>query len=188
MASQARSYTAATVDVDADGRGQLEATRELTNILLDPQGSTLQDILVNETAKLGDAAVRRALRAALIEGPTRFVLPGLGVKPAEALGLRPPAVLEALLSPSLEDERVLATAQELADLLGPQVRQQIGQVVPGEAGSASPAALTETVRPLVEPLVTDQRARSDAARNLECAHATAGCRSRHGHPRPRGAP
>merc|ERR1719149_68417 len=65
MASQARSYTAATVDVDADGRGQLEATRELTNILLDPQGSTLQDILVNETAKLGDAAVRRALRAAV---------------------------------------------------------------------------------------------------------------------------
>ena len=54
------SYTAATADVDRDGAGQAEAAKELLNLLLAPEGSTLQDILVEETARLGDTAVRQA--------------------------------------------------------------------------------------------------------------------------------
>ena len=46
------------------------------------RGSTLQDILVDESAKLGDATVRSALRAALIDAPSTLAAP---------LGLAPPA-------------------------------------------------------------------------------------------------
>ena len=38
------SYTAATADVDRDGAGQAEAAKEFANLLLDPEGSTLQDM------------------------------------------------------------------------------------------------------------------------------------------------
>ena len=180
------SYTAATTAVDRDGAGQAEATRELANLLLAPEGSTLQDILVDETAKLGDAAVRRALRSALIDGPTAFELPGVGVRPAEALGLKPPELLIKLLAESPEDERVLATAQELGDLLGPRVREQIQQATaapasPNAADAADTTGAAADLLPTVPPLppaaqavtstarslLTEQRARDDAARTLE---------------------
>ena len=176
MASQARSYTAATADVDADGKGQAEATRELANLLLDPQGSTLQDILVNETAKLGDAAVRSVLRTALIEAPSNFVLPGIGLKPSEILGLKPPAALQQLLASTPEDERVLSTARELSDLLAPDglgaaAQKQIDQITAGGEGAPDVEAVTGVVTDAVGPLLNDEKAREDAARNLEGATA-----------------
>lgn len=131
------SYTAATADVDRDGAGQLAAAEEFTKLLLDPKGSTLQDILIDETARFGDAATRKALRVALIENaaaraatkalqtPKQLlenssaasILPGplksvLVDRPAKL-----PELVEALLHTSDEDERIVATAQELADAL-----------------------------------------------------------------------
>jgi hypothetical protein len=149
------SYTAATANVDRDGAGQAEATRELVNLLLSPDGSTLQDILVDESAALGDAAVRQALRQLLIEGPSTIAAP---------LGLQPPAPLEALLAPSAEDERVLKTASELSQMLGPRVQEQV------DAATSTPpeaAQLTEAV----STFVSDAQARDDAAKTLEGAAA-----------------
>ncbi|CAB9506169.1 OF BC1 COMPLEX KINASE 3, chloroplastic [Seminavis robusta] len=131
------SYTAATADVDRDGAGQAAAVAEFTKLLLDPKGSTLQDILVDETAKLGDAAVVSALRAALVDStvakaaatalktpkellrnsPASNLVPGplkaaLFDRPAEL-----PELVDVLLRSSAEDERILSTAQELTDVI-----------------------------------------------------------------------
>lgn len=131
------SYTAATADVDRDGAGKTAATTEFTKLLLDPKGSTLQDILIDETARLGDAATRKALRAALVDSaaakvaatavktpkelfensPAANLLPGplkaaLIDRPAEL-----PDLVNALLHTSAEDERIVANAQELAEAL-----------------------------------------------------------------------
>jgi hypothetical protein len=42
MSEQFRTATAATANVDSEGAGQAAATRELTNLLLSAEGSTLQ--------------------------------------------------------------------------------------------------------------------------------------------------
>ncbi|KAL7570674.1 hypothetical protein ACA910_014947 [Epithemia clementina (nom. ined.)] len=139
------SYTAATANVDRDGAGQEAAARELAKlILLSPKGSTIQDILVEETVRFGDAATRAALRAALLENPAARAakaalqtpkqvaeqfqalsqfLPGplkqaLLDRPAEV-----PELLETLLASNAEDERILTTAAELRDALIAQLQQ-----------------------------------------------------------------
>jgi predicted unusual protein kinase regulating ubiquinone biosynthesis (AarF/ABC1/UbiB family) len=135
------SYTAATTDVDRDGAGQNAAAAEFVKLFLDPKGSTLQDILVDETARLGDAATRAALRAALIESPAAQAAaralrtpkdlldqsPMSNLLPGplkEALVDRPaalPEILAALVALTNEDERILASARELRDALGPRI-------------------------------------------------------------------
>ena len=151
------TYTAATADVDQDGAGQAAATAEFTKLLLDPKGSTLQDILVDETAKLGDAATRAALRRALVDSavakatatalrrpkeflensPAAKLIPGplkasLIDRPAEL-----PALIDALLHTSAEDERIVATARELADALSKRT---------GGEGGANLEGLTTALR------------------------------------------
>jgi hypothetical protein len=150
MSEQFRSSTAATANTD-DGAGQAEAARELARLLLSKEGSTLQDILVDEGAKLGDAAVRRALRRALVETPSTV---------ASSLGLGPPKALEELLAETEEDERALQLAAELGDLLAPRVREQLGAVT---SAPPQPAALAEPLR----TLLGDDAARKDVADGLE---------------------
>jgi aarF domain-containing kinase len=131
------SYTAATADVDRDGAGQAAAVAEFTKLLLDPKGSTLQEILVDEAARLGDAATRSVLRAALVDSlaakaaarvlraPKQLLenssaaklIPGalksaFVDRPAEI-----PLLLDALLHTSEQDLRIVANAQELAQVL-----------------------------------------------------------------------
>eukprot|EP00550_Attheya_septentrionalis_P007947 CAMPEP_0198291854 /NCGR_PEP_ID=MMETSP1449-20131203/9230_1 /TAXON_ID=420275 /ORGANISM="Attheya septentrionalis, Strain CCMP2084" /LENGTH=948 /DNA_ID=CAMNT_0043990537 /DNA_START=99 /DNA_END=2945 /DNA_ORIENTATION=+ len=136
------SYTAATATVDRDGEGQAEATKEFVKLLLDVDGSTLQDILVEETARLGDAATRSALRTALVDSAIAKATASAFRAPKDFLGqseqlsnLLPealkaalfdraanlPDILDQLLSPSSEDERVLTSAQELRVALGSRV-------------------------------------------------------------------
>jgi hypothetical protein len=136
------SYTAATSDVDRDGKGQAAAANEFAKLFLDPQGSTLQDILVDETAKLGDAMTRAALRAALVESPVAKATAAALRAPKDLLAqseaisnflpgpfkntfINGPAGLsefvESLLAPTVEDDRILATAVELRDALGPRL-------------------------------------------------------------------
>ena len=114
-----------------------------------------QDILVDETVSLGDAAVRQALRAALIDGPAPL---------ASQLGIAPPAALTQLLGPPDDDERVLATARELQALLSPRVQQQLG------TASAS-SQVPDVARQAITALLTDEMARGDAARQLEGVQA-----------------
>ena len=131
------SYTAATADVDRDGAGQAAAAAEFAKLLLDPKGSTLQDILVEETARYGDAATRSALKASLVDSAPakaaaaalkrqreildQSLLGNLIPKPIKtALVDRPselPEIIESLLATSSEDEKVLNTVAGLRDAL-----------------------------------------------------------------------
>jgi len=135
------SYTSATADVDRD-KGQATAIAEFTKLFLDPKGSTLQDILVDETAKLGDAAMRSALRAAFVDNPAAKAAAAALRAPQgvvaqnealfsavpgtlkEALFDRPanlPDLLESLIASTPEDERVLSTIQDLSDAVAPRI-------------------------------------------------------------------
>ena len=153
------SYSDSTSAVEVDTAGQGAAAKEMANLLLSREGSTLQDILVEESTRLGDAAVRSALRRALIDDMPLAAA-------AAAAGLRPPAALVQLLAPTAEDERVLGSARELGDLLGPRVR---------DAAAASPSAAASGPLPRPPPVVaealealrTSADARDDAARQLD---------------------
>merc|ERR1719273_2501511 len=116
------SYTASTNNVDRDGKGQAAALAEFSNLFLSKEGSTLQDILVDETAKLGDAATRSALRSALVENPAaKAAARALRSAPVAPVA-RFPEMLEALVSATPEDERILADARELSDVvLAPRI-------------------------------------------------------------------
>ena len=122
------------------------------------------------------ASLCAVLRTALIEAPSNFVLPGIGLKPSEILGLKPPAALQQLLASTPEDERVLSTARELSDLLAPDglgaaAQKQIDQITAGGEGAPDVEAVTGVVTDTVGPLLNDEKAREDAARNLEGATA-----------------
>lgn len=98
------SYTAATTDV---ARDEGAAWAELSRLVLDPRGSTLQDLLVDETTKVGDALARSAFRSALDNVPAL---------PVQAQPLLPswwPKFVEELVGE--EDERVLETVRLVAD-------------------------------------------------------------------------
>jgi hypothetical protein len=138
------SYTAATANVDQEGKGKAAAAAEFAKLFLDPKGSTLQDILVDETAKLGDAATRAGLRRAFVENPaakaassfvrgpkelldnneqlSRFV-PG----PLREVFVNNPArvsmAFESLLAATEEDERILSTAQQLGAAISLQLQR-----------------------------------------------------------------
>lgn len=149
------SYTAATTDVDRDGKGAAAAATEFSKLFFDPKGSTLQDIFVDETAKLGDAMARAALRAALVDNPaakaaaSAFRAPkqiadqneqifNLMPKPIrEAFVDRPSDfshLVELLIASTEEDERILSTAQELRDTFGPRVLEAINGKESGSLG------------------------------------------------------
>ena len=180
------SYTAATADVDRDGAGQAAAAAEFSKLLLDPKGSTLQEILVEETARLGDAATRRALRQILVDNPAarafastlktpkdilerseqlRAILPG---PLKEALVDRPAALPELIMElVELEDndERLLANAQELSDALGPRIQENVdirgtfsSQLADGASGVPS--------LPDVRSLIPDSETRRTISESL----------------------
>jgi len=131
------SYTAATATVDRDGAGRTAATKEFAKLLLGKEGSTLQEILVEEAAKLGDAATRSLLRQALVESAlaktiaTSLRAPKDAIEKSERLAFLPedvkkaivdspdfPKLVDELLHQTSEDERVLSTARELQEVLG----------------------------------------------------------------------
>jgi len=135
------SYTAATADVDQDGAGQAAATKEFAKLLLDPEGSTLQDILVEEAVRLGDAITRSTLKASLIDSaPAKAVASALRSQkelleqsplvsfvpsPIKSILDRPAELqnlVESVLIPSNEDEQILTTASELRDAFSSRVK------------------------------------------------------------------
>ena len=153
------SYSDSTSAVEVDTAGQGAAAKEMANLLLSREGSTLQDILVEESTRLGDAAVRSALRRALIDDMPLAAA-------AAAAGLSPPAALVQLLAPTAEDERVLGAARELGDLLGPRVRDA-ATAAPSAAASGPLPRPPPVVAEALEALRTSADARDDAARQLD---------------------
>lgn len=181
------SYTAATANVDRDGKGQLKAATEFTKLFLDPKGSTLQDILVDETAKFGDAMTRATLRAALVNNPAAKVafnvlktpkgildqnkqLGSLFPGPLKSLLIDRPAefegMMESLVATTAEDERLLISIQELRDALGPRVAGAINGTAPIASNkSAQEAAST------VSDLLSDEETRQALLEQLPGAVA-----------------
>jgi hypothetical protein len=180
------SYTAATADVDRDGAGQAAAAAEFSKLLLDPKGSTLQEILVEETARLGDAATRRVLRQVLVDNPAarafastlktpkdilerseqlKTLLPG---PLKEALVDRPaalPELIMELVELEAEDERILANAQELRDAVGPRIQENVNirgafsnQLADGASGVPS--------LPDIRSLIPDSETRKAVSESL----------------------
>lgn len=133
------SYTSATGDVDMEGKGQAKAAAEFSKVLLDPKGSTLQDILVDETARFSDAITRRALRAVLIDNAGAKAVSSVLRGPKARLGTndsffpsplksllidRPaeiPDLIESLIASTDEDDKIIETIEELRDVLGPRL-------------------------------------------------------------------
>ena len=139
MTDNFASYTAATATVDRDGLGRTAAAKEFAKLLLDKEGSTLQEILVEEAAKLGDAATRSLLRQVLVESALAKIVSSTLRAPKDALDRSEqlasflpenikraviyspadlPKLVDELLFLTSEDERILSTASELQEVLG----------------------------------------------------------------------
>ena len=167
------SYTAATADVDRDGAGQAAAVAEFVKLLLDKKGSTLQDILVEETSRFGDAATRSALKAGLVDSAPakvaasalraqkqlleRTPLANLLPSPIKSTFVDRPAelpeLIEALLASTDEDERLLETATELSELISSRLSGQGGTV----NRISSPSAQLDTKA--IQSLLADETTR-----------------------------
>lgn len=150
------SYTAATATVDRDGIGRTEAAKELVKLLLGKDGSTLQDILVEEAAKLGDAATRSFLRQALVEST---LAKAIASSPFSGEDL--PKLLDDLLYPTSEDERILETAKELQEILGGRFENTSlrGALAENLSDGASIIPSTPDISPALQRIVSDAETR-----------------------------
>eukprot|EP00535_Pseudo-nitzschia_heimii_P007929 CAMPEP_0197176312 /NCGR_PEP_ID=MMETSP1423-20130617/2285_1 /TAXON_ID=476441 /ORGANISM="Pseudo-nitzschia heimii, Strain UNC1101" /LENGTH=1018 /DNA_ID=CAMNT_0042625679 /DNA_START=233 /DNA_END=3289 /DNA_ORIENTATION=+ len=182
------SYTSSTTDVDEVGKGQAKAAAEFGKLFLDPKGSTLQDILVDETAKYGDALARRALRAALVENPAARVTSTILRGPKQLLGDNDaffpsplksllvdtpaglPDMIESLVASTEEDDRIIATVEELRNAVGPMVTDGIasGSLTPSpnEDGTSSSSGDNGNVLSTVSDLLADEEARATITEQL----------------------
>jgi hypothetical protein len=182
MTDNFASYTAATATVDRDGLGRTAATKEFAKLLLGEDGSTLQEILIEEAAKLGDATTRSLLRRALVENTVAKTVASALRSPKEALSRseqlssllpdevrkvlidRPaliPELVEELLHPTSEDERILSTAEELREILGSRLennslRSALAQNL-SDGASIIPSTLE--ISPALQRLVADTETR-----------------------------
>lgn len=107
------SNVAATQSVDRDGEGRDAATKEFVKLLLSQDGSTLQEILVEETAKLSDATTRSLLRQALVESALAKGLSNVAPKQM--------SLVDELLGLGPDDEKILSTASELQEVLSSRI-------------------------------------------------------------------
>lgn len=186
------SYTSSTTDVDEVGKGQAKAAAEFGKLFLDPRGSTLQDILVDETAKYGDALARRALRMALVDNPAARATSSILRGPKQLLGSndsffpsplksllidRPaglPDMIESLVASTEEDDRIIATVEELRNAVGPLVTDGIasGSMAPspdGEGSESSSSGSTgnnNSVFSTVTDFLSDEEARATITEQL----------------------
>lgn len=182
MTDNFASYTAATATVDRDGQGRTAAAKEFAKLILGKEGSTLQEILIEEAAKFGDAATRSLLRQALVENSVAKSIANslrsskealesseqlvaiLPVEVKKALIDRPaiiPQLVDELLHPTAEDERLLSAAEELRDILGRRLennslRSALAQNL-SDGASIIPSALEIT--PALQRFVADTETR-----------------------------
>lgn len=176
------SYTAATATVDRDGEGRSAAAKEFAKLLLGKDGSSLQDILVEEAAKLGDAATRSILRQALVESALAKAIAGSLRAPKDALdqseqlaSLLPenvkramidspadiPRLVDELLYPTSEDERLLSTARELQEVIGGRFENTSLRSAMAEnlSDGASIIPSTPDISPALRGIISDEETR-----------------------------
>jgi len=182
MTDNFASYTAATATVDRDGAGRTAAAQEFAKLLLDKDGSTLQDILVEELAKFGDATTRSLLRQAFVESSVAKAIasslraPKDAVERSEQLAaLLPeevkkaiidqpallPQLIDELLHATAEDKRILTTADELREAIGGRfenssLRSTLAQNL---SDGASIIPSTPDISPALRRIVSDAETR-----------------------------
>lgn len=182
MTDNFASYTAATATVDRDGAGRTAAAQEFAKLLLDKDGSTLQDILVEEVAKFGDATTRSLLRQAFVESAiakaiaTSLRAPKDAVESSEQLAaLLPeevkkaiidqpallPDLVDELLRTTDEDKRILTTADELREAIGGRLensglRSALAQNL---SDGASIIPSTPDISPALQRIISDAETR-----------------------------
>mmetsp|Transcript_18961 Transcript_18961/g.27784 ORF Transcript_18961/g.27784 Transcript_18961/m.27784 type:complete len:956 (+) Transcript_18961:192-3059(+) len=187
------TYTAATSDVDQDGAGQKAAASEFAKILLDPKGSAIQDILVDETARLGDVVVRAGLRSALVESRAAKAAAAALRRPRDSgVSLLPPGplrdalierpamladILDELTATSEEEGRVLASARELTNAIGTRVfendnkegglvRGQIAGQLSDGASSVPSVPSPPMIPDALKDLLSDEETREAVRKSL----------------------
>jgi hypothetical protein len=136
------SYTAATADADRDGAGSEQAQKALTDLILAPEGNYVQDLLLEEAAKVVDAAVREGVHRARASRGGQLVTAALKAQRdiARAVVPRPlrPLVMGATLPYELlhaagklaekspEDEASLRTAEAVWKVVQPRISSSNG--------------------------------------------------------------
>jgi predicted unusual protein kinase regulating ubiquinone biosynthesis (AarF/ABC1/UbiB family) len=176
------SYTSSTGDVDAE-KGQAKAAKEFGKLFLDPKGSTLQDIFVEEAAKFGDTMTRRALRGLLVDnvaakaastilrGPKQalernkqFAPDFFFNSPLKSLLIDQPAAIpdlvESLLAPTNEDEKIMRTVEELILVINQSLSTS-------ESSSSIPAnASPQSVASTLQDLLANEETRATLVEQL----------------------
>lgn len=182
MTDNFSSYTAATTTVDRDGAGRTAAAQEFAKLLLGKDGSTLQDILVEEVAKFGDATTRSLLRQAFVESSIAKAIasslraPKDAVERSEQLAaLLPeevkkaiidqpallPQLIDELLHASAEDERILSTADELREAIGGRLENSSlrSAMAQNLSDGASIIPSTPDISPALRSILSDTETR-----------------------------
>ena len=62
MSQQFQKSTASTADADVDGKGFAQAQNAFTDLVFDTQGNYVQELILEEAAKMTDATVRQSIQ------------------------------------------------------------------------------------------------------------------------------
>jgi len=165
------SYTASTVDTDGD-EGAREAQEALVELLTSEDGGYVQELLLEEAARLADAVVRERIAQAAAWGPAEalgamlrapkrffaqtlpFALPGPLAAPADMLD-ELAGLIPSLAAPDEGDRATLDTLDKVWTKLAPRLRaqQEAREVATGvRAEGAAGGALNEMLSPIDELL------------------------------------
>lgn len=159
------SYTASTVDADGD-EGAREAQEALVELLTGSKGGYVQELLLEEAARLADAVIRERLtRAAawgpaealgsLLRAPKRFLaerlpfeLPQPLAAPADMLD-ELAGLIPSLAAPDEGDLATLDTLDKVWSKLAPRLAEQQQPVgAPGAAAGGLLGQIDEVLGPL----------------------------------------
>lgn len=160
------SYTASTADADGDA-GAREAQEALVDLLTSSEGGYVQELMLEEAARLADAVVRERIAQAAAWGPAEalgsllrapkrffaqslpFELPGPLAAPADMLD-ELAGLIPSLAAPDEGDRATLEALDMVWLKLAPRLReQQQARVGAGAAGASGGGGLLDD---LVSPL------------------------------------
>jgi hypothetical protein len=156
------SYASSTGSTDREGAGMMQAQQALVDLILSPDGNFIQSVILEETAKLADAALRKGYSNVFSSSPMRFIVSTFKSQydTVQRLERGLPSPLRPLLTAPIslpyeiidgfsqllemteEDEVTLTIAQSFYDELQRRV-----QLMPGPANSAAAAPLAAAAAP-----------------------------------------
>ena len=98
MSQQFQKSTASTADADVDGKGFAQAQNAFTDLVFDTQGNYVQEIILEEAAKMTDATVRQSIQT-LRKSPGGRVLKAAIKAPTDLVKTFVPPLLRPLALP-----------------------------------------------------------------------------------------